>query len=310
MAVNLSELTEYVEENADVLVGKAINEGQTLSLLNKYGVRGIGRELNEIASTPIGRNSACGFQDDSESKISQETLNVNLHTFDHQICMDKLSKYFTDLARNTSAGSYNEEAPFGSQIFDEFIKKVNQINEINIWQADTQTGSGNLALTDGIITVLDGKPVVNANASGYQTVDNSNIIDVIDEIDDSIDEDVYGEDDVHMFVPISWYRMYIKALRDANLYHYDAKMGEFMYQIPSTSTVLVGTRGLKGVDKAYAFSLSNAAVGIADGGENDVENFKSEFDTKEDALWMKIKYKLGVSFFHPEEVSVFELATS
>jgi hypothetical protein len=310
MAINLTELTEYVQENADSIVGKAINAGKTLSLFPNYGVRGTGRLLNTMTQSPVGRLSSCGFNDQSETALDQRELKVSHITIDHSICMPDLQKYFTDLARKASVGSYNEDAPFGSQIFDDFVMKVSQLNEIAIWVGNKVSGSGHNALVDGVKTVLTGESFINANTSGYTAVDATNIIDVIDEIEGSIDEEIVERDDLYIFVPIAWYRMYIKAMRDANLYHHDAEMGDFTYKIPSTETTLMGTRGLKGTDEAYAFSLANVAKGIAEGGDKDVEDFRSGFDGKEDKLWMKIKYALGVQFFFPEEVSVFELAAS
>lgn len=310
MGIVLSSLTEYVEENVDHLVAKAITTGQALEMMPKYGVRGTGRMLNKLAPTVAMRLASCGFNDQSTSAITQNELKVGHLMVDHSICMSDLQKYFTDLARNPSKGSYNDEAPFEGQIFLDFVEKVGQENSIALWQADTDTGSGNLALFDGIIKVLDGKPVIDGNTGNVDVatgVDATNIIEIVDAMDDAFDEDLMGADDKVIFLPIAWYRLYIKAIRNANLYHHDADMGNLRYKIPSTDTLLVGERGLKGIDEMYGFSLSNSAVGVAEGGDRDVENFITGFEEKTDTLWMKIKYALGVQFFHYDEVVVFKL---
>lgn len=310
MGLVLSSLTEYVEENVEQLNAKAITTGQALSMMPKYGVRGTGRMLNKLAPDVAMRLASCGFNDASTSEITQNELKVGHLMVDHSICMSDLQKYFTDLARNPSKGSYNDEAPFEGQIFLDFVEKVGQENSIALWKASIANGTGNYGLFDGIIEVLDGQAVIDGNTGSVTVstgVDATNIIEIVDAMDDAFDEDSMSADDKVIFLPIAWYRLYIKAIRNANLYHHDADMGNLQYKIPATDTLLVGERGLKGTDEMYGFSLSNSAIGVAEGGDRDVENFTTDFEKKTDTLWMKIKYALGVQFFHYDEVVVFKL---
>lgn len=310
MGLVLSSLTAYVEENAEQLASKATNSGWALEMFPKYGVRGTGRKLNKLSPTVVARLASCGFTDASTSAITQNELKVGHFVIDHSICMTDLQKYFTDLARNPSKGSYNDEAPFEGRIFNDFVEKVAQENGIMLWQGDTTAGVGNLALMDGIIEVLDGQATINGNVDGVTVatgVTAANIIAIIDGIDNAFDEDLMHADDKVIFVPIAWYRLYIKAVRNANLYHHEADMGKLQYKIPSTDTLLVGERGLKGTNRAFGFSLSNVALGVAEGGDKDVENFITGFESKTDTLWMKVKYAMGVQFFFYEEVVEFTL---
>ena len=107
----------------------------------------------------------------------------------------------------------------------------------------------------------------------------------------------------------SEFRTYAKALRDANLFHYDGSEnqgGEFTMMVPGTNVRVVAVKGLNGTSRMELSRVANMYVGVDM--LNDAEDFRIFYSQDNDEVRFLAKWKLGVQVAFPEFVVDFILA--
>jgi len=215
MSLDLTALSAYTDENKMPLVRKAILGGKTLGLITVQPDIKSSAAINILEGSAVFQAGACGFNASGTTTLTQRILSVAKIKQNEAICVDDLEAFYTQTMMK--AGSYNEEIPFAQLYAEEKAARSAKAIEKLVWQGDT-TGSGNLAMTDGLIKLIDAEASVVTGTT--KALDAANIIDAVDEMYAAIPEDVLEAEDLHLFMPMEKYRVYTKALRDANLYHY------------------------------------------------------------------------------------------
>jgi len=299
MSLNLAGLTTYTDQEKLPLIKKAILKGRTTSLVTvQPGIKSaaainiLGSQINAIAG-------ACGWSPSGSTALTQRPITVVDIQVPEAICLTDLENYYTQKMMNP--GSYNETIPFEGLYAEEKADQIQALVEDLIWKGNTSTGTGNLALVNGLIRLL------TAANGCIPTVDNTgaftpaNVIDSIDEMVTLLPSDVIDALDLHILVGYEVYRMYAKALRDANLFHYAGEEGnDFMMYVPGTNVRITAVRGLNGSNKAYLTPASNIYVGTDL--LSDSEDFKIWYSQDNDEVRFKSKFKLGVQVAFPEFV--------
>ena len=87
-----------------------------------------------------------------------------------------------------NAGSYNENIPFEQIFAEDKADKIADMIETILWKGDT-AGSGNVALADGLLKVIDGVSAVDGNVDGVTVltgITSANIVDIVDGLVSSI----------------------------------------------------------------------------------------------------------------------------
>ena len=209
-----------------------------------------------------------------------------------------------------NAGSYNENLPFEQIYAEDKAEKIADMIESVLWKGDT-TGSGNLALVDGYLKLIDSISAVDGNVDGVTVatgVTSANIVDIIDGMVSSIPADVIDADDLVLFVGYDKYRAYAKALRDANLFHYNGAENqgqEFSQMVPGTNVKVVAVKGLNGTSRMVLSRVANLYVGVDM--LNDAEDFNIFYSQDNDEVRFISKFKLGVQVAFPELLVEFTL---
>jgi hypothetical protein len=208
-------------------------------------------------------------------------------------------------------GSYNEEIPFEQMFSEEKAGKINAVIDDIIWKGDTVSGTGNLALCDGFLVLansLSGDTVAG-NTSAATSITAANIIDLVDDMVAAIPSDIIDADDLHVFMGYEVYRLYAKALRDANLFHYTGAedQGEdFSQMVPGTNVRAIAVRGLNGTNRMILSRAANLYFGTDL--LNDSEEFRIFYSEDNDEVRFRAKWKMGVQFAFPEFVVDFILS--
>lgn len=303
MALDLQGLTAYTDEHKMELIRKSVTEGKSLNYFTIQPDIKHSATINILDSDLVVQAGSCGWDEDGTTKLIQREIEVAPLKVNESICLDDLEKYYTGKMMNP--GSYNEEIPFEGIYADDKANKIAEIIELMIWKGDTTNGTGNLALVDGLIVLLDAdNTVVDGNVGSETAITASNIIDIVDGMNASIPEDIAEADDLVLFMSVANYKTWTKALRDANLYHYEGAEGNFEMYAPGTNMKVVATKGLSGTDRMFASRAANFYFGTDL--LNDAEDFKIFYSEDNDEVRFRSKFKVGVQVAFPSLVVSYE----
>ena len=301
MALDLTGLTAYVDETKMELIKKSILQGRTLEYVTIQADIKSSATINIIDTDIVGQAGSCGWNTDGTTTLSQRPLAVAPIKVNEAICVDDLEAYYTQTMMNP--GSYNETLPFEQIYAESKSEKIANMIETIVWKGDT-AGSGNTALADGFLKVIDAEGSVVIGNTGAETViDASNVVDIVDAMVNAIPEDIIDANDLILFMSYADYRTYSKALRDANLFHYtgaEDQGKEFSQMVPGTNVKAVAVKGLSGTSRMVLSRIANLYYGTDL--LNDFEKFSIRYSEDNDEVRFKSKFKLGVQIAFPEFV--------
>ena len=309
MSVNVAALTTYTDELKMELIKKSVLQGRTTQLISVQPDIKSAASINIIDSTLSLQAGACGWNEAGTTALTQRDLSVCPIKINESICLDTLESYYTQ--KMMQPGSYNEEIPFEQMFSEEKAGKINAVIDDIIWKGDTVSGTGNLALCDGFLVLansLSGDTVAG-NTSAATSITAANIIDLVDDMVAAIPSDIIDADDLHVFMGYEVYRLYAKALRDANLFHYTGAedQGEdFSQMVPGTNVRAIAVRGLNGTNRMILSRAANLYFGTDL--LNDSEEFRIFYSEDNDEVRFRAKWKMGVQFAFPEFVVDFILS--
>ena len=309
MALNVSGLSAYVDENKMALIKKAVLGGRTLEFITVQPDIKSSATINIINSDLVAQAGSCGWNEDGETILTQQTLSVCPIKVNEAICLDTLETYYTQKMMNP--GSYNEDIPFEEIYSSEKADKINALIDDIVWKGDTDAGSGNLALCDGFIYLADNDwagTVVTGNTGAVTAVTAANVIDVVDAMTAVVPSDVIAMNDLVLFMGYDMYRTYSLALRNANLFHYTGAENQgqdFSQMVPGTNIKVVAVRGLNGTNKMFLSPASNLYFGTDL--LSDAEEFRIFYSQDNDEVRFRAKWKMGVQAAFPEFVVYFSL---
>lgn len=303
MALDVSGLSAWTDENKLELIRESILKGRTVDIVNVQGGIKNAATINKLGTTLQAQAGACGWSATGSTDLTQRTITVCDVKINESICLDTLEDYYTSVMMNP--GSYNEEIPF-EQIFSENKRdNIQALIEDMIWRGDTVSGSGNLALCDGYLKLLEG---LTGSVSDYGTVSASgltagNAVSVVDEMVAAVPTQVINADDLHLFMSYADYRTWSTALRNANLFHYTGAENQgqdFSQMVPGTNVRAIAVRGLNTDNSLVLSPASNMYVGTDL--LSDSEDFRIFYSADNDEVRFRAKWKIGVQVAYPEYI--------
>lgn len=304
MALNLSGLSAYTDQNAMDLIKEAVLRGRTVDLVQVQGGVKSSATINRLSTTLNAAAGACGWSATSSTTLDQRTISVCDIKINESICLNDLENYYTQIQMNP--GSYNTEIPFEQLYSENKRDQIMGLVEDLIWKGDTG-GSGNLALCDGFKKLFDAG--ITASSAYYGTYSTntttlaSTIVAKVDEAIGKLNTDIIDTDDLHLFMSYADYRIYARALRDANYFAYTGAENQgldFSQVHPGTNVRVVAVRGLNGTNRWVLTRASNLYVGTDL--LSDAEDFRIFYSQDNDEVRFLAKWKLGVQVAWFDEV--------
>jgi hypothetical protein len=308
MSLNVAGLTAYVDQERMALIRKFVLEGRSTRFLTIQPDIKSAASINVLSSDLVGQAGGCGFNNAGETILSQEPLSVCPLKVNESICLDTLEQYYTQYMMNP--GSYNTEIPFEQTYVLDKIANISSLVDTLIWQGDTSV-TGQTSLCDGFITLAEttySGSVVDGNTSNATGITASNIIGLVDDMVAAVPVNIINMDDLYLYVGYDLYRLYARALRNANLFHYTGAedQGEdFSQMVPGTNVKIIAVKGMNGTNKMFLSTKSNLFFGTDM--LNDYENFELWYSQDFQEVRMAAKWKQGVGFAFPEYVVYFSL---
>ena len=292
MALNVSTLSNYVEEKRLPLIAKSFLRGKTIDLIQiETGVLQ-DTALNLVsASVEFGDGASCGWNATDGVALSQRILKPTFLKVNQAFCDKDLLKKWASYEVKLAAG--REQLPFEEKFMEEIANAINESIEKLVWQGD----SSHTNEPDGFLKILEtgGSGVVSATWSAGTTAYNK-----IKTVYNAIPANIIDKEDTVIFVGEETYREFIQDLVAANLYHFspDYKAGEYM--VPGTSIRVIAVNGLNSTGKIVAGRLSNFFYGV--GAEDDKDTFDFWYSQDNREFRLAAYFAIAVQVAYPNEI--------
>ena len=296
MALDLSALTAYVQEQRVPLIHEAMLKAKSADLFSWQPDIKTSAKLNLLnTNVHFSDGTVCGFDDSGSQALSQRELKTGVIKVDMKWCQREMIKYWMQykVRANANPGALAFEEDFVNGVLGDIEQKL----EKAIWQGDVSSSDANLNKFDGMLTILAGETTATASwstSSMYDTVKNTY---------EAIPQAAFDRGDVAIFIGEDAYRSYVQELVEKNLFHYDPQQAADMeYFVPGTNTKIYAVAGLNGTSKAVAGSRRNLFYGFDEEGSE--QEFKFWYSDDNDEYRMKVVFNAGVQVAFPNEVVV------
>ena len=288
MAINVSTLPDYIQENRDELFVKAIASTKTLDYIESMlGVKGKAA-LNYLDSTVVlADGETCGWNPQGDDTFTQKTVSTKLVTVNKEFCAKQMRSKWMSYDLSLAAG--RENLPFEQKIAESNVAAIKKAVEKLIWQGDTGLG------IDGLLKQI------KAEESAIKVNGGTTILEKIGKVIAAIPAGAL-EKGVNVFMSYTDFRSYVEAKNAeccANMPIIDANVDYLVYAGDSRIK-LVPVAGLEGTNKIVAAPYD--ALVYATDVEDSEGIFKMWFDEKEDKFLFKVLFTAGTAVKYADEV--------
>lgn len=294
MAINVSTLPDYIQENRDELFVKAIASTKTLDYIESMlGVKGKAA-LNYLDSTVVlADGETCGWNPQGDDTFTQKTVSTKLVTVNKEFCAKQMRSKWMSYDLSLAAG--RENLPFEQKIADSNVAAIKKAVEKLIWQGDVTLG------IDGLLKQI------NTEDGAIKVNGGTTILEKVGKVIAAIPAGAL-EKGVNVFMSYTDFRSYVEAKNAeccANMPIIDANVDYLVYAGDSRIK-LVPVAGLEGTDKIVAAPYD--ALVYATDVEDSEGIFKMWFDEKEDKFLFKVLFTAGTAVKYNDEVVLYSAA--
>ena len=207
MATTTSITTTYAGEFAGDYISAALLSGVTIDnggITVKPNVK-FKEVIKKVATDGIVKDGTCDFADTSTITLTERIIEPKTFQVNLELCKADFRSDWDAIQMGYSAFD-NLPASFADFLISHAQEKVAQKIEQNIWGgADANEGEfdGLVALATADSTVVD---VVGT------TITAGNVIDELGKVVDAIPAELYGAEDLNLYVAQNVYRAYVRAL--------------------------------------------------------------------------------------------------
>ena len=298
-------LKNYLSANKDELVSKAVFNSKSSRLLNlQTGVKNPTAIVRLDSSVTLADGTACGFNATGEDVFTNRVLTPSFIKLNKQFCSKLLVNTWKASDVKIAATGQEDNMPFEQQILESNLNQLGAVVEKLIWQGDKTNGTGNMALADGLYTLMNADitnnviPAANVQAKGTDTVWQR-----VQKLWLALDPAMAGNATILMSV--SNFKQMIIDLTNSNMYHIFEEIteGEYSISMPGAAgTTIRGIEGLEGLDVIIATPMDNLYYGV------DLENDSEEVDlfwSPDDRVFkMVIEFVVATNYAIPEYIYV------
>ena len=289
MAINVSALTAYVDEQRLPLIRKTIFAAPSVKHFNlQTGVKH-SAALNILNTTvAFGDGATCGWDEAGSSAFSQRTLEVGNYKVNMSFCDKAMLKYWNGYEVRVAAGQ--KSLPFEEDFVAGIIDGVRVKLENMIWKGVKATDK-----MDGLLTILKAegsviKPTIDSSSTIYEkTIAAYKAIPA-------------GKlESASIFMGVDNFRDLVLELTAKNLYHYSPEVDSALeIVLPGTNTKVRGVAGLNGEKAIVAADGENIYFGVDM--EGDEERFDLWYSQDNQEFRLAINFNAGVQVAFPDEV--------
>jgi hypothetical protein len=256
-------LADYTNQTSLELISKAVLSDPTAQYVQVMPAIKSAEDIHTIESSLNIQSGSAGFGASGSTTLGKVTLSVCKLKINEILDPYALEAKYTQLALNP--GSLIDYVPFEQAISEEKAKAVaKQVAKI-YWQGDTVSGTGNLALCNGLIVDIHDDNTHVVAATGATAWNATNIISSVQSMISAQNVDVLDSDSRVMFMSPAYYQKLTDALFNGNFFHVPPDTlvdGQFFF--PGTNVRIVRTFGLQGSGSHNDAINSNDCVLLCD----------------------------------------------
>lgn len=284
MAIDVSKINEYVDENRLPLIRKAVTGAPTLNYIEKmYGVKGP-TKLNLLdTEVTFADGSACGFEDSGNSELSQREINPAIIKVDKSFCDRVLAKYFLNSEVRLAAGQ--AKLPAEGQFVESIVDGVKEQVEQFVWNGakiGATTYNGFLDFGQYMTQATKGDTIYASVKNVYKAIPAKSLKDSV------------------IFMGQGDFRDLVMELTEKNLYHDNPVVNDsWEIVLPGTVTKVVGVPGLDGKNAIVALNTKHAFYGTDMAGDD--ENIDVWYSKDEREFRSEILFSAGQNVAFPDE---------
>jgi hypothetical protein len=295
MALDTSAATVVTTKVSDKIRTLIVAGSKTAALLIasgnvQYGVKGRAAVL-KMDSDVVIQAGTCGRNIAGDTRLSNVFIDVVPLKDMQSFCPKALTNtYFEKLAKQGTSPENGFDESFVSDVGEFRGKKVQNANEMLLWQGDTAiVGTSNLKWIDGIIK--------QQGATGEITIapTATTMTEQLQSFISQVPIDFRVQEDTVLFVGQDTAQNYGIELVNKNLFKDPEKM-----TVLGTTLPMEDVPGLNGTNRIYMTRLSNLQLGLDGQGEDDKFDM---FYSKDAAVWyMDFWWTIGIKVIEATEV--------
>jgi len=297
MAFNVGSISTYVDQLKQELITASVLQGETLNLISVIPGIKYSEALNQLSNTISVQNATCGFTSNGSLALSQRNITVTALEVKEELCPKTLEKYW--MGQKMKPGT-PKDATFEEIFSKSYVEKINEFNEMTLWQGNTSSTGNTYCKFDGFYALLTGetsKIQLTGTSSGV-----TSSVAFIDAVVAKIPAAILSRNDLYIFMSYANYVVYVQNLRALNLYQFTSgDMGtNYSTKVPGTTITVKATHGLDGTNYLVATYAENLIAGCDL--ENEDEKFSMLYDPYQDNVKVNIQWKLGAQIAFPQHV--------
>ena len=298
MAYNITDLDNrlktYLETNGTEVLTKALFNSESAKYFQiQTGVTAETPIIRLDSSITLADASTCGFEATGSDTFSNRLLSPKFLKVNKEICPKTLLKTWahSDVRMN----ALGQELPFEELLINNNINELAKTNERLIWEGDTTSGTGNMLLMDGIITIAKKDENTVKQSKGSDTIWQR-----VQKLWLSLPAEI--ADKTTIFMSIANYKQLIVELMNANMYHvFETYDGTYEMTMPGANVRIKGVSGITS-DVILATPEDNLYLGVD--GESDDETVDLYFDKSSRNFKFVVEYAYCVNYAFSEFVYI------
>lgn len=291
----LSSLSTYTSQISDIFVKSVMPETLFNSVDIMENVK-YKTAINLLSKGLYLQNTVCGPTVSGDTTPYQRVLEVCEITSFDKFCMTDLNQYWTN--EKLSPGSNITDLDWFSSVYlEDLAGRIKVETQKIFWRGDTDAGTGNLALCDGIHYILSGETsVIKTGTTAITTpalaVSQINLMIL------SVPAEIQGKP-INIYLSHSLYNMFIQGWTAA--YPYQALFNANSYTHPMYANIsFVPQSGLEGLGSVYIGEKRNFVYGTDIKDENSkVEVVYNPFDKY---VYTTVNWKQGAQVRWPDQI--------
>ena len=287
-----SRLKTYLDVNGVEVLTKALFNSESAKYFNI--------QTNVTAEQPIIRldstitladASTCGFTATGSDTFTNRLLSPKFLKVNKEFCPKTLLKTWAH--SEVKMNALGQEMPFEELLISNNINELAKVNERLIWEGDTTSGSGNMLLMDGIITIAKADENTVKQSKGSDTIWQR-----VQKLWLALPAEI--ADKTTIFMSIANYKQLIVDLMNANMFHvFEEYQGTYEMTMPGANVKVKGVSGITS-DTLLATPEDNLYLGVD--GESDDEVVDLYFDKSSRNFKFVVEYAYCVNYAFSEYV--------
>ena len=291
-----SRLKTYLETNGVEVLTKALFNSESAKYFQvQTGVTAEQPIIRLDSSITLADASTCGFTATGSDTFSNRLLSPKFLKVNKEFCPKTLLKTWAH--SDVKMNALNQEMPFEELLINNNINELAKVNERLIWEGDTTSGSGNMLLMDGIITIAKADENTVKQSKG-----SDDLWARVEKIWLSLPAEI--ADKTTIFMSIANYKQLIVDLMNKNMYHvFETYDGTYEMTLPGANVKVKGVSGIT-QDVILATPEDNLYLGVD--GESDSEVCDFYFDKSDRTFKFVIEYAYCTNYCFSEFVYLNE----